>query len=91
MDLQGHGLAHVRLTQFDFLCEFFGGRRYYHERHGHMNLREIHAHVPIRAQDAADWLAIMHKVLSDCDVAEPMRGDIMAIFTHAANMLLNSS
>ena len=48
MHLKGHGLAHVRPEQFNFLCGFFGGRRYYQERHGHMNLREIHAHVEIR-------------------------------------------
>ncbi len=55
MDLhsQGHGLAHVRPARFEFLCGFSGGRGYYQELHGHMNLRELHALVPIRAQDAA--------------------------------------
>lgn len=47
MHLKGHGLSHVRPAQFEFPCGFFGGRRCYHERHGHMNLREIHAHVEI--------------------------------------------
>ena len=59
MHQNGHGMAHVRPAQFEFLCGFFGGRRYYMERNGHMNLREIHAHVDIRAQDAEDWLAVM--------------------------------
>ena len=27
MHLKGHGLAHVRPAQFEFLCGFFGGRR----------------------------------------------------------------
>jgi len=52
MHLKGHGLSHVRPAQFEFLCGFLGGQRYYQERHGHMNLREIHAHVEIRKADA---------------------------------------
>jgi len=90
MHLQGHGLAHVRPAQFDFLCGFFGGRRYYAEQHGHMNLREIHAHVQIRATDAENWLMVMDMALADTAVAEPMRGQIMATFRRAAMMLVNA-
>ena len=89
LHLQGHGLSHVRPEQFAFLCGFFGGRRYYHERHGHMNLREIHAHVPIRAQDAEDWLAVMDRAMAETGVAEPMRSQIAATFRRAALMLVN--
>ena len=91
LHLQGHGLSHVRTEQFEFLCGFFGGRRYYQERHGHMNLRQIHAHVPIRAQDAANWLSVMDRALTDCAVADPMKGQIMAAFTRAAQILVNSN
>lgn len=90
MHLKGHGLAHVRPEQFSFLCGFFGGRRYYHERHGHMNLREIHAHVEIRAQDAEDWLAVMDRALRETGVADRDRGEIMATFRRAALMLVNT-
>ena len=89
MHLRGHGLSHVRPEQFAFLCGFFGGRRYYHERHGHMNLREIHAHVEIRTQDAEDWLAVMDRAMTETGVAEPMRGQIAATFRRAALMLVN--
>lgn len=89
MHLKGHGLSHVRPAQFDFLCGFFGGRRYYHEHHGHMNLREIHAHVEIRRQDAEDWLAVMDKAMADTAVPEPMRGQIAATFRRAALTLVN--
>ncbi|EYD78101.1 Hemoglobin-like protein HbO [Rubellimicrobium mesophilum DSM 19309] len=78
LHFQGHGLAHVRLEQFDFLCGFFGGRRYYAERHGHMNLRELHAHVPIRMQDAEDWLSCMVRALDDTGVQGPARARIEA-------------
>jgi len=89
MHQRGHGLAHVRPEQFNFLCGFFGGRRYYHELHGHMNLREIHAHVEIRLQDAEDWLAVMDRAMVETNVAETERGQIMAIFRRAALMLVN--
>jgi len=90
MHLKGHGLSHVRPAQFEFLCGFFGGRRYYEERHGHMNLREIHAHVEIRAGDAEDWLAVMGMALDDVGVRDPMRTQITTTFRRAALMLVNT-
>jgi hemoglobin len=89
MHQRGHGLAHVRPAQFEFLCGFFGGRRYYHERHGHMNLREIHAHVEIRAQDAEDWLAVMDLAMKDTKVPAEQAALIMSTFRRAALSLVN--
>ena len=90
MHLQGHGLSHVRPAQFEFLCGFFGGRRYYHERHGHMNLREIHAHVEIRTQDAEDWLAVMDKAMGDVGVEDAIRAQLNTTLRRAALMLVNT-
>lgn len=89
MHLKGHGLSHVRPAQFEFLCGFFGGRRYYQERHGHMSLRDIHAHVEIRLQDAEDWLEVMDRAMKDVTVPEPQAGQIMAILRRAALSLVN--
>jgi len=89
LHFQGHGLAHVRLEQFDFLCGFFGGRRTYAERHGHMNLRALHAHVPIRMQDAEDWLRCMARALDDTGIQGPARTRIETAFDRAARMLVN--
>ena len=91
LHFQGHGLAHVRLEQFDFLCGFFGGRRYYAERHGHMNLRELHAHVPIRLQDAENWLRCMARALDDTSIHGPARTRIEVAFDRAARMLVNQT
>ena len=63
LHLRGHGLAHVREEQFNFLSGFLGGRTYYREIHGHMDLRLMHAHVPIAAKDAEDWLTCMDRAL----------------------------
>ena len=89
MHLKGHGLAHVRPEQFEFLCGFFGGRRYYHEKHGHMNLREIHDHVEIRTQDAEDWLELMEQAMAETGVPQPEGKQIMATFRRAALSLVN--
>ena len=90
MHLKGHGLSHVRPAQFEFLCGFFGGRRYYHERHGHMNLREIHAHVEIRVEDADDWLAVMDRAMQETSVPASEREQIMQTFRRAALSLVNT-
>jgi hemoglobin len=89
MHLQGHGLAHVRPAQFDFLCGFLGGRRYFMETHGHMNLREIHAHVEIRAKDAEDWLAVMSRAMGETGVPAAEVAQIMATLRRAAMSLVN--
>lgn len=89
MHLKGHGLSHVRSEQFDFLSGFFGGPRYYHEKHGHMNLREIHHHVEIRAQDAEDWLQLMERAMTETGVPQPQCAQIMATFRRAALSLVN--
>jgi hemoglobin len=89
MHLKGHGLSHVRPAQFEFLCGFLGGQRYYQERHGHMNLREIHAHVEIRKADAEDWLAVMERAMVETGVPDRERGEIMPTLRRAALMLVN--
>ena len=89
MHMKGHGLSHVRPEQFNFICGFFGGQRYYHERHGHMNLREIHAHLEIRAEDAEDWLAVMDRAMAETGVPAPEQAEIMATFRRAALILVS--
>jgi hemoglobin len=89
LHFRGHGISHVRAAQFEFLCAFFGGRRDYLERHGSLNLKEMHAHVPIRPEDAEDWLFCMDLALADTGVAEPLRGQIFGAFGRAARALIN--
>ncbi len=90
MHVKGHGLSHVRPAQFEFLCGFFGGRRYYLERHGHMNLREIHEHVEIAEEDAENWLSVMEMALRDTAVPDAERRQIMTTFRRAALSLVNT-
>ena len=60
---RGHGLMHAREEQFNFMSGFMGGRRHYMEKHGHMNLKQIHEHLPITTKDAEDWLFCMDRAL----------------------------
>lgn len=59
------------------------------ERPGALNLRQMHEHVPIRPEDAEDWLFCMDQALSDTGVAEPLRGQIFGAFARAARALIN--
>ena len=65
LHMDGHGLDHTREEQFNFLSGFMGGRQYYLEKHRHMNVREIHEHVPILTEDAELWLTVMDRTLRD--------------------------
>ncbi|WP_299905264.1 group II truncated hemoglobin [uncultured Paracoccus sp.] len=89
LHLRGHGLAHVRQEQFNFLSGFLGGRRYYLEQHLHMDLRRMHGHIPIRAQDAEDWLACMDKALARNGLSGPEIDRLRDRFRKICLMLVN--
>ena len=89
LHFRGHGISHVRAAQFEFLCGFLGGRRDYMERVGALSLKEQHAHVPIRPEDAEDWLTCMRQALLDVGVSEPVRGQVFGAFQRAARALIN--
>ena len=60
---RGQGMANARVEQFNFLCAFLGGRKYYLEKHGHMDVKLMHEHVPISTEDAENWLFCMDRAL----------------------------
>ncbi|NVO58684.1 group II truncated hemoglobin [Rhodobacteraceae bacterium B1Z28] len=89
LHFRGHGLNHTRQAQFEFLCGFLGGRAYYRERFGHMDLREIHAHIPIREADAELWLDTFDAALADCEMTGPVIAKMRTTLRRAALMLVN--
>lgn len=91
MHFRGHGLSHARSEQFNFLCGFFGGPRYYAENHGHMSLRDIHAHLSISADDAENWLLCMDLAMADCAVPQPLRDRLMQALSRAAKALISQT
>lgn len=89
LHFRGHGVDHSREEQFNFLSGFFGGRRYYLEKHGHMDVRLMHAHVPISTEVAEDWLALMDRAIDDELADGPHLDRIRATFRRVALMLVN--
>ncbi|MGX9354764.1 group II truncated hemoglobin [Roseobacteraceae bacterium S113] len=89
LHFRGHGIEHTRHAQVEFMSGFMGGRAYYRERHGHMDLRQIHAHVPIRSEDAEIWLATWDRALHDCGHAGPHIDGLRRTVRRAALMLVN--
>jgi len=90
MHFRGHGISHVREEQFNFLSGFLGGRRYYQEKHGSMDVRLMHAHVPITAGDAEDWLALMDQAIADEGHHGPHVDQMRAVFRRVALVLVNA-
>lgn len=86
---RGHGVDHARVEQFNFLSGFLGGRPYYQEKHGHMDVKQMHAHVPIRQSDAENWLACMRQALVQEGHAGPHIDKLNAAFTRVAQILVN--
>ena len=86
---RGHGLDHARSELFLFLSGFMGGRRLYAEKHGHMDLKLIHAHVPVRQADADTWVLCMQRALDEEGHQGPEIVALRAIFQRVANMLIN--
>lgn len=89
LHIRGHGLDHARTEQFNFLSGFLGGRRYYEEKHGHMDLRLMHAHVPISVETAEDWLRCMDRALHDNGLAGAEIDRIREILRRICMMLVN--
>ncbi|WP_297774139.1 cyanoglobin [uncultured Roseovarius sp.] len=89
LHFRGHGLDHTRQAQFEFLSGFLGGRAYYRERFGHMDLREIHAHEPIRLADVEMWLATFDAALQEQGMAGPVVERFRGTLARAAHRLIN--
>lgn len=89
LHLQGSGVAHSRVEQFNFLCGFFGGPQHYVMRHGHSRLREIHEHVAIGPEMRDLWLACMVKAIDKCGIAPDLAQQLMRHFTVAAETSRN--
>lgn len=90
LHLRGHGVAHSRIEQFNFLSGFLGGPKLYVEKFGHSNVREMHAHVEIDAEARDAWLRCMEIAIDRVGLAEDVRADLMRNFTRVALMLKNT-
>ena len=86
---RGHGVAHSRIEQFDYLSGFLGGPQHYVRRHGHSRLREIHEHVPIGPDMRDLWLKCMTRAVAIAAITEPTAGRLMEHLARAAEIARN--
>ena len=86
----GHGVAHARLEQFNFLCGFMGGRNHYLEKHHHMNLKHMHEHLDITRDHAEDWLYCMALAMDETGLPTQEKTELSQAFRRVATALINS-
>ena len=89
LHLKGHGINHLRAAQLEFLTGFFGGPKFYVERTGHSDIRQIHAHVEIGYKERDAWLVCMDKAIDQVEFEPELKERLMLTFTRAAEMSRN--
>jgi hemoglobin len=89
LQLRGHGIAHARIDQVNFLSGFFGGPRLFTERYGHSDVRKIHAHVEIDPEAKDSWLTCMDMAIDQLGLAPDLKQDLMTNFRVVAEALVN--
>lgn len=86
---RGHGLAHAREAQFEFLSGFLGGPQLYMERHRHTNVKHMHAHLAVGTLERDSWLICMDKALTAVGTDAETHELLMKHFTRVAEALRN--
>ena len=89
LHMHGFGIAHLRQAQFEFLSGFLGGPRYYVERMGHSNVRQMHAHLAIGSAEVRSWLRCMAHAIEKAGIAADAGSRMMEHFTRVAEALRN--
>lgn len=89
LHLRGHGVAHSRIEQFNFLSGFFGGPKLYAQKWGHSNVREMHEHVEIDRAAKDAWLRCMVTAIDRVGLPADAKARLMAPFTRVATILVN--
>ncbi len=87
MHNRGHGIAHAREAQFEFLSGFLGGPQLYFEHHRNSNVRTIHAHLEIGTLERDAWLACMNKALRQIEAEPQTEFLLMKHFSRIAEAL----
>lgn len=89
LHLRGHGVAHSRIEQFNFLSGFFGGPSLYVQRYGHSDVRQMHEHVEINAEAKEAWLNCMSIAIDRVGLPADTKARLLAPFARVATVLVN--
>ena len=87
LHLRGHGVAHSRVEQFNFLSGFFGGPQLYKEKHGHSDVREMHRHVDVGPAERDAWLLCMAQAIERTGLDPDVGAALMKHFRVVAKAL----
>ena len=87
MHNHGHGLAHAREAQFEFLSGFLGGPQLYLEHYRHSNVRRMHAHLSIGTAERDSWLICMDRALTAVNADPETYRLLMSHFSRVAEAL----
>lgn len=82
-------LSASREKLFLFLSGWLGGPPLYTERHGHPRLRARHLPFAIGEQERDQWLMCMHQAMTELEVEESLRRDLMAALAKTADHMRN--
>lgn len=91
LQLRGHGVAHARVEQFNYLSGFLGGPNLYAEKYGHSNVRLMHEHVEINAASKDSWLTCMSMAIDEVGFDPGLKAQLMENFTVVALALVNQT
>ena len=89
LHLRGSGIANSKKEQHLFMSGFLGGPKLYLEKHGHANLKNMHAHVVVDESSKDIWLNCMEKAMDEIALPEDTQEKLMRIFTPVAERLVN--
>lgn len=89
LNLHPEDLTGSRDKLFWFLCGWLGGPNLYIERFGHPRLRARHLPFPIRSGERDQWLDCMELAMSQCQVPEQLRRQLMTALTQTADWMRN--
>lgn len=87
LHLKGHGVAHSRIEQFNFLSGFLGGPQLYIERYGHSNVKEMHRHVEVGPAERDAWISCMARAVERVGLAPDAAELLMTHLRRVANVL----
>ncbi len=87
LHLRGHGVAHSRIEQFNFLSGFLGGPQLYIEKYGHSNVREMHQHVQIGPEERDAWLLCMSRAIEKIGIEPEAAKILMKHFRRVADLI----
>jgi hemoglobin len=79
----------MREKLFMFLSGWLGGPSLYIEKYGHPKLRARHLPFPIDTKMRNQWMLCMDKALSEFDIDDKLRNDLLAAFLQTADFMRN--